>query len=42
VEKAKQVFVENEIAPIQSKMLGMNVAFGVEVFKFRPSTTKSV
>lgn len=34
VEKAKQVFVENEIVPIQTKMLGLNVVLGGEVFRF--------
>jgi PBSX family phage portal protein len=34
VEKAKQVFIENEIAPIQAKMEGLNAMLGVNVFKF--------
>lgn len=35
VEKAKQVFVENESAPIQTKMIGLNALLGVEAFFFR-------
>lgn len=36
VEKAKLVFMENEVAPIQSKMLGLNAVLGVEAFRFKP------
>jgi PBSX family phage portal protein len=35
VEKAKQVFMENEIAPIQAKIFGLNDALGVEAFRFK-------
>lgn len=35
VEKAKRVFMENEIAPIQAKMLGLNATLGVEAFLFK-------
>jgi len=38
VEKAKQVFMENEIAPIQVKMAGLNAALGVDAFRFRVLT----
>jgi PBSX family phage portal protein len=34
VEKAKMVFMENEIAPIQAKMQALNVQLGVEAFRF--------
>jgi capsid portal protein len=37
VEKAKQVFMENEIAPIQAKMLGLNVLLGLTAFQFKSS-----
>jgi hypothetical protein len=35
VEKAKGVFMENEVAPIQAKMLGLNGALGVEALRFQ-------
>ena len=35
VEKAKQVFIENEIAPIQAKMVDLNAALGMETFRFK-------
>jgi PBSX family phage portal protein len=35
VEKAKQVFVENEIVPIQAKMTGLNEGLGVDAFRFK-------
>jgi len=34
VEKAKMVFMENEIAPIKAKMQALNVQLGVEAFWF--------
>lgn len=34
VKKAKQVFVENEIAPIQAKMMGLNSVLGIEALRF--------
>ncbi|WP_233172046.1 phage portal protein [Dyella sp. ASV21] len=42
VEKAKRVFMENEIAPIQAKMLGLNHVLGVEAFRFRQVAESSV
>jgi PBSX family phage portal protein len=39
VEKAKQVFMENEVAPIQAKMLGLNAGFNVDVFKFKTAAS---
>lgn len=38
VEKAKLVFVENEIAPIQAKMQGLNMLLGVDAFRFKSSS----
>jgi PBSX family phage portal protein len=38
VEKAKRVFMENEIVPIQAKMTGLNGVIGVEAIKFKPPT----
>jgi len=35
VEKAKRVFMESEVAPIQAKMLGLNALLGVDAFRFR-------
>ena len=34
VEKAKRVFMQNEIFPIQAKMNGLNIQLGVDAFKF--------
>jgi hypothetical protein len=39
VEKAKQVFMENEIAPIQAKMRGLNAMLGIDAFQFEPPLT---
>jgi capsid portal protein len=41
VEKAKRVFMENEVAPIQTKMLGLNAALGIEVFRFVKSDSNN-
>jgi len=38
VEKATQVFIANEVAPIQVRMRGLNGAMGAEVFRFSPSS----
>ena len=40
VEKATQVFIANEVSPIQVRMRGLNDAMGVEVFRFSPSVSK--
>jgi hypothetical protein len=42
VEKAKQVFVENEVMPIQAKLLGLNAVLGVEAFTFRCMTSRAI
>jgi PBSX family phage portal protein len=34
VEKAKQVFMENEVTPIQAKMVALNELVGVKAFCF--------
>jgi len=34
VEKATQVFIANEVAPIQVRMRGLNDVMGAEVFRF--------
>jgi len=36
VEKTTRVFMQNEIAPLQARMLGLNARIGAEAFRFRP------
>jgi capsid portal protein len=35
VEKATRVFIANEVAPIQARMLGLNKVLGVDAFRFK-------
>ncbi|MDR3444476.1 phage portal protein [Dyella sp.] len=35
VGKARDIFVANEVAPIQARMLGLNESLGAEVFRFK-------
>ncbi len=39
VEKASDVFFENEIAPLQRKVMGLNAWLGQEVVRFAPRVT---
>ena len=39
VEKTTRVFMQNEIAPLQARMLGLNARIGAEAFRFRPMET---
>lgn len=41
MEKATQVFIANEVAPIQVRMYGLNGAIGADVFRFSSSVPMS-